>query len=236
MIYQRKQIDAGTYKKIEIHEILFLVISLLSRNERRNTVSNTLTDHGIIFSFVDAINGNLIEYSTVEQKLFTQTAFKYLSSGSIGCILSHSAALKKFIESNKEYCIILEDDIIIHERFRTDLESATSLIPSNFDLFYLASGIHPKLNLSGWVTSKLFVPLYPRSGQFAYLVSRKGAEKLINKIFPVKIVLGGIDTIIGRLITKNEIIAYHNYPNLLDVDLSIGSDIYNLSKPNKEMN
>ena len=89
--------------------------------------------------------------------------------------------------------------------------------------------------MAGWISDNLYVPLYPRSGQYAYIVSQTGARKILNNIFPVKIVLGGIDTIIGRLISKGVLNAYHAYPNLCKVNLKTESNIINNSKVLKKI-
>ena len=117
------------------------------------------------------------------------------SAGGVGCYLSHTSVWKKFLDSGDSYAMILEDDAILYNGFLSDFQQAmrdTTLLPQMPDvwffnvptpLYYEYKGKpYPttvkEQNLGPWV-SKTCSPFT------GYLLSRNGAEKLLETAFPI---------------------------------------------------
>ena len=98
------------------------VISLERDTEKRKVIKETLQGFNLNFSFINAIDGitlpesqiNLIRersVGTVASRGFPATA------GEIGCTLSHVKAYHQVLEDKQIWACILEDDVILDERF-----------------------------------------------------------------------------------------------------------------------
>jgi GR25 family glycosyltransferase involved in LPS biosynthesis len=105
--------------------------------------------------------------------------------GACGASLSHIGCWKKFLETDEEHCMILEDDTKLDD---TDFAKAilyAKRIPSNFDIWLL--GCHfgsytgePYAKGSPWQTINRF------TGAQSYLITRKAAEMLLKECFPIE--------------------------------------------------
>jgi GR25 family glycosyltransferase involved in LPS biosynthesis len=117
------------------------------------------------------------------------------SAGGVGCYLSHTGVWKRFLEGGEAYAMILEDDAVIYDGFVQDFQRAmrdVTLLPQMPDvwffnvptpLYYEYKGKpYPttvkEQNLGPWVTKTCS----PFTG---YLLSRQGAEKLLETAFPI---------------------------------------------------
>lgn len=210
-----------------------MIVSLKFRQDRRTIINGMMKKSELEFEYIDGIHGRNLNQSKYTN--FNRLSLKHLSSGAIGCILSHAKAYKHIIGNSYKHTVIFEDDVILEENFKLRLTTFLNLIPKDFDILYLASNSSINKNITGWISDNIYIPLYPRSGQYAYIVSQKGARKILDNIFPVKIVAGGIDTLIGRLVSKGKLNAYHVYPSLCKADLDIESNIFNESKIFKKL-
>jgi GR25 family glycosyltransferase involved in LPS biosynthesis len=101
------------------------------------------------------------------------------------CISSHIKALKTFLESNDEWCVILEDDVYLP--FKIDYEALIQSAPHNAELIQtliLYGNTVKQLYNFNKQTGVQFIKwqyLLPSTGM--YLISRKGAEILVNMYF-----------------------------------------------------
>lgn len=88
------------------------IISDKNNEERHHNIEKECAKLGIKPCFFDAImGGNLTE----EELNAAIQDRRLLSLGEIGCALSHLEVLKKFLASEEEVALILEDDIIFSE-------------------------------------------------------------------------------------------------------------------------
>lgn len=58
------------------------------------------------------------------------------------CLVSHLKAIKEFLKTNKDQVIICEDDIMLHNNFRFELNKLSENIPETFSL--ISFGIRSK--------------------------------------------------------------------------------------------
>ncbi|MHA3055806.1 glycosyltransferase family 25 protein [Acinetobacter sp. ANC 4633] len=118
---------------------------------------------------------------------------KPMTPGELGCTLSHIAALRDFLNSDEQYAIIFEDDVI--ERFDIDLDDLENLIKDmklkpNF--FLSLGGIQMKIcnKVRGKLLPNVFFGekilkvdldfLDKLAYAYAYVVDRGMAKRLIS--------------------------------------------------------
>jgi GR25 family glycosyltransferase involved in LPS biosynthesis len=117
------------------------------------------------------------------------------SAGGVGCYLSHTTVWKKFLERSDAYAIILEDDAKLEPGFTRNLQRAmkdASLLPDIPDVWFFLPpsdfyyDYKGKVNpmerkekiLGSWVTNVC-------STFTGYMISRRGAERLLESAFPI---------------------------------------------------
>lgn len=173
---------------------------------RENISNNDITSDGIN----DAYNNNQVVYIP-------------LTIGAIGCALSHKKCYQYIIDNNIERCLILEDDVRLHSDFNNQLNILLNEIPKDFDIFVLGHSSTAKVDPS-FIPTNNFYKTNKFYGLFGYIVSNKGARKLLN-IFPIT---KQIDTEISSHL--NTIDAYVLYNSIIFSDPSstktlFGTDI-----------
>lgn len=109
-----------------------------------------------------------------------------LTYGSLACALSHYLIYQECQYAKKPF-LVLEDDIIIDDNFDKDLaitlENAMQ-VNSNFDILYLGCNEIPGFSKK-LINNIISQPLGLITGTYGYIVSNKGAKKLLDTIFPL---------------------------------------------------
>jgi GR25 family glycosyltransferase involved in LPS biosynthesis len=101
----------------------------------------------------------------------------------IGCWASHHSAWKKFLESDYDYVLIMEDDIKVVDGFKEALFSRIAMLPENWDMF---SALVPEGNFSYFnrelhdIGSPVISLTYQGNWLGAYVLNKSGVKKLID--------------------------------------------------------
>jgi GR25 family glycosyltransferase involved in LPS biosynthesis len=138
------------------------------------------------------------------------------TAGGVGCYLSHTNVWKQFLERPEPYAMILEDDAYLHDGFVAEFQAAmkdTTLLPQMPDIWYFNrdSGLNliytpfyydnkgkpppdtiKQNNLGPWVTQIC-------SNFTGYLISKAGAEKLLETAFPLDMHVDLYTCLVGDL-------------------------------------
>jgi len=157
---------------------------------------NQLNDIGFDTELFNGVNGNTIDLDTIK-KHFYPYWFNIAPFSTLGCAMSHLNVWKTFIKTKKQFCLILEDDVIFYKKniqninynLYNDTIKVLNYTPKNFDLLYLGcfdstvfqyamtilsnAGSFKKINK---YINKPSVALATHS----YIISRKGAKNLIK--------------------------------------------------------
>ena len=140
--YNKNVIDYNIFNKIKT-----VIINLEDRKDRLNDVIEEC--HKIELYNFEIFNGIKINdqiYSKLlnRNKIWKRNNIEYFKSA-LGCKLSHLGVLKKYININEEYLMILEDDIIFENNILTYLNLALfSLKNKNWDILYLSTNLKVK--------------------------------------------------------------------------------------------
>jgi GR25 family glycosyltransferase involved in LPS biosynthesis len=133
------------------------------------------------------------KYKSAEFDLFVK--YRRFSAGEIGVTYSHRAIWADIVKNNRQNAVIFEDDVILSENFKKDLEELIRNIPEDADVTFIGVGKRADKRLSYPNIDEIFrnfdhVPgnnvvakIQPTNflyGTYAYIVSAKGAEKLLK--------------------------------------------------------
>jgi glycosyl transferase family 25 len=170
------------------------VISLKTAEERRKQISEQLNNLKLDFEFLDAINtidnSTQIDHVIKIKKVFPMTRAEF-SRVEVACSLSHQEVAHKFLQSNEDVCLILEDDAevdseihdlinyvkLIHQDFDTILLGYCKLKKSAYEKFYSREPIfNVAHSVKGFNLGK--VGKNWTSGAVGYFLTKSGAQKL----------------------------------------------------------
>jgi glycosyl transferase family 25 len=182
----------------------YFCISLVSSTRRRQLAQRQATEMGLErFEFFDAVVGRDLDASTlVKQGIYDdEAARRYhgrpLSVTEIAISLSHAKVYDEILKRNLPAAVILEDDVLFRPRHLNLLDAST--IPPDFDIFFL----HAHLDQEpprGRISQNVFRDHSYLASSVAYLVSRRGAEKLARGSKPV---VHASDGLLGRAMPWN---------------------------------
>ena len=112
-----------------INNFKVYVINLKKETKRRENIINELKKQNLIdFEIIEAINGEKIEKSNLDQLISKNNKFinptnTHMNVPEICCALSHINVYKKFLQTDKEYALIFEDDAVFLDEFSEKLQN-----------------------------------------------------------------------------------------------------------------
>ena len=119
-----------------------------------------------------------------------------LTRGAVGCAMTHKYIWEDVATTKKDLVLILEDDAVILPDFRKKISSIISELPATWDILYLGSGggggrgdpAPLTLRNSGKksISPHLAQPASRIYGLFGYVINWRGAERLLNRVFPLR--------------------------------------------------
>lgn len=178
------------------------VINLERSVERRNEIIKIMKKYSIPFEFFEGIDGNKLSEEFIDQCRTRSNnwyqedegAGKSMKKGEIGVAMSHYYIYQKMQAEDIKYAIILEDDAEFDQRFQQFVKRKTDLedLMKKFDLLLLAYCGHDADYYKPGVCSYWYrkninksimagVPVKWYWSAMGYLISKKGAELLVDK-------------------------------------------------------
>lgn len=165
--------DREYWQKMDIY-----MINHTSRPDRLAFMTNRLRDLGLKFTRIEAIDG----LSSAD--IGYPENHEHLSKPEFACYLSHVKCWEAFLETGRNYCLILEDDV--------KLSNSLPFVLEQLEFFEHAYGItklevplsptlaHKRPIRTAGKFSLHQVTAYP-GGTGAYVISRDFAQHLISK-------------------------------------------------------
>jgi len=148
-----------------------------------------------------AVDGHLLDKETINNN--TTLKVKYTlknpssyddirSVGEIGCYLSHTNIWREIVNNNYNNCIIFEDDVIPDKNYEKIIKYIQN-VPDDYDIAYLGWWTRKNMNNINKNSKWLYTinnSVKPNVlGLYAYIISNKGAKKLLSKAFPIDVQL-----------------------------------------------
>lgn len=207
---------------VNIDNLYVFCISLNERDDRRERINNNFEFFNIIF--FEAIDTrkekwkkykNLIEEKSYQKLILnnehnTREYHHDLTSGAVGCFLSHLNVYQYIINHKLEYSLILEDDTkpTIYN-YKQYLHHISAYIPEDADIILLHY-ILPRVSKCDIHTINTAISkVEPGKFQFwcldSYIITRKGAKKILDNF---KKITMQIDSFLAKLYREGKINIY----------------------------
>jgi len=117
----------------------------------------------------------------------------FIQKSAIGCGLAHIQAWEHIAKNKDTMGLVLEDDAVVTDVFSETFKKALPDIPKDFDMLFLGCMVYcnPEKDMSLFekifvkkkedvtISDNIFIPSRPLA-LHAYILSSKGAEKLLN--------------------------------------------------------
>ena len=176
------------------------VINLLSREDRWTNINKDFVNTGLTLEKWNAVYGKKLSEKYISNNT-TNKCYYFCSPSMIGCWLSHYKLWKYIVKNKYDNVLILEDDaypVYQNEEFQQKLNEYWTQVPEDWDMVYLGcfgtcdqasteknffslySGKNnEKVYKNNILQPNIVIPGFPL-GTHAYMLSYKGAKKLIN--------------------------------------------------------
>ena len=166
----------NVYEYLDLVDIIYW-INLDRSTDRRNNMEKLLSNFNVKNERISAVDGKNIK---IDDKYF-ENINKSHSNYEYACLLSHLNTILKFSQSNYNYALICEDDISLDfaKYWDKPISQIAKEAPVNWDIIMLFSTFYTDVN-NDFTLKTINVPIY---GTGAYLISKKAALKIINKIY-----------------------------------------------------
>jgi GR25 family glycosyltransferase involved in LPS biosynthesis len=173
------------------------------------------------------------------------------AKGAIGCTLSHVSLWRQFLSTNHTHLIVSEDDLNLEPfkepgSFAEYLQSQINSLPSGWDVW--VAGYNSLRDCSPWnqpqaipkITSAILDPnirchsnaehLDIRSffGTHCYIVTREGAQTLLNHAFPIESHIDayiGLQAQLGRIRIVANGVQFHLTNSRCETDIMHGQSL-----------
>ncbi len=165
------------------------LINLDGSNERLESAKQQLDDIDWSFERFPAVDGrgkSLSSFENYDDQQARQILGRSLLNSEIGCYLSHYYCVSKFLESDADYLIILEDDMQLSDDFKAVTMQLLDFLYTKKDLeWYLINIAANKKKLAKDIIQinnhTLWHAYYFPILGLGLIWSRKGAEEFIEK-------------------------------------------------------
>lgn len=180
------------------------IISLEEAIERHQHMSDFMNKNKLIYKWFNALKKeNAIKLAT-QLNLIKKIDTTSLSSGEIGCMMSHIALWYEMVEQKIQWMCILEDDIHLGNNTQ-DFLGNTNWIPSGFDCIKLEKMDNSIIVYNSPIYNINDRKLSPLAGchlgAAGYILSLEGANKLIDYLNKIN-TIAPIDRVIFEEVTN----------------------------------
>ncbi len=154
---------------------------------------------------------------------------KKVSLGSVAITLTHILAYIKLIQSDDNFCLVFEDDVVFDNNFKKKLDNYIDQLPEDWDMLFIGDGCGLHIDENTIINNKnsnIFLKshyepiIWGNSGATrcadSYLINRKCAYKILNEIknLDSKIDLN-IDLWLNIILRKLDVKVYWAEPTIV---------------------
>lgn len=164
------------------------LINLDGSNERLQNATHQLNAQNVVFNRFSAVDGRgkpLSSFDSYNSEKAQEVMGRDLLNGEIGCYLSHLGCIEKFLRTDSDYLIVLEDDMKLSEDFKTSIQNILNYLDThpNIDWYLINIGAKKKklyktlVKLSDLELNRAF---YFPIRTIGLIWSRRGAEEFLK--------------------------------------------------------
>ncbi len=165
------------------------VISLPGASERRAATRAQLEAQGLPFTFLDAVDGRKrlpARYEDLVDRPGTIAHLGYaMSDAEYACAVSHQLAYKKLVDEDWPGAVILEDDVLLTEKFRTFYDTRGYEAAPLIQLFYFDAVVR-KTGQRSTAAARLVRLVSTAWMTVGYSISAEAAAKLRAHALPLR--------------------------------------------------
>lgn len=172
-------------------DIPVYIINLERSKERYENVSRSAADVGLHYHRVSAVDGQQIDIlhtPEIDEKWFRHRHGKIILHGEAGCYLSHLRALSIIANGDASHAVIVEDDICFEDDFVNIMNKLVQI--EGWDVIKFSNHRHRLFRRYMDVTDKVSIGRFlhgPTGSAAAYMVTKVGAKKLLDKLTPMNL-------------------------------------------------
>lgn len=166
-------------------QIPCFVISLKRAVERRTSITKALTQLGIEFEFVDAVDARE-GLSAQHESLIYRDPDHPMSEAEYACALSHAGVYKRMVDSELAYALVLEDDAIPLQGLRMFLDEQCYTRHPMYLLYHNAAYVHRRGTTTLFDSTKARRLSMSCSHTVAYTIALEAAKVLQQATTPVR--------------------------------------------------
>jgi len=170
-------------------KLAVFLINMDGAKKRLEDMTSRLEAAGLTADRIPGVNGRELNYPIPE---FSEISYMLMhgrrtSPPEIGCYLSHIACVRKFLETDADLALILEDDVAFESDFVESLDQA-SFFGNDWDLLRLTTVSNGRKFPFRTLPNgrSLAIALTREKGSGAYLVNRKAAS-WISRLVPMRL-------------------------------------------------
>lgn len=164
------------------------LINLDGSDERLKNASEILTNQNVKFERFPAVDGRgkpLEDFENYNDEKAKKIMGRSLLNGEIGCYLSHIGCIKKFLSSDADYLVVLEDDMKLSNDYKKTLDQVLDFLHNNKIIYWNLINIGAKkrkiyTNIQTFNGHELLHAYYFPIRTIGLVWSRKGAEEFIQ--------------------------------------------------------
>mgnify|MGYP001583488676 CR=1 FL=1 len=164
------------------------LINLDGSDERLKNASEILSAQNIQFERFPAVDGRgkpLDSFENYNDEKAKQVMGRSLLNGEIGCYLSHVGCIQKFVATDADYLVVLEDDMQLVNDYKITMDSILDYLDNNQVLDWNLINIGPKKKkictpLKNFNGHELLHAYYFPIRTIGLVWSRKGAEEFLQ--------------------------------------------------------
>lgn len=169
-------------------KVVTYLINLDGSDERLAAATQQLNSVGWRFERFSAVDGRgkaLTEFSNYDDQGAQQILGRSLMNSELGCYLSHYGCAEKFLTTDADYLVVLEDDMKINSDFKLKLDGLFAYLEQHQDLdWYLINIAAKKKKLAKDITqienmSVWHAFYFPIRG-LGLIWSRQGAQAFVE--------------------------------------------------------
>lgn len=220
--FKKKSIFILNKEMVNIDNLYVFCISLNERDDRRERINKNFDFFNIIFfeaidtrkekwkKYKDLIEGKSYQKLIVNTEKNTREYHHDLTSGAVGCFLSHLNIYQYIVNHNLDYSFILEDDTkpTIYN-YKQYLRHVFKYIPEDADVVLLHY-ILPQVNKYNIISvNTALSKVQPNKFQFwcldSYIITKKGAKKILDNFNKITM---QIDSFLTKLHREGKINIY----------------------------
>lgn len=170
-----------------LQKISIWVINLPDNTERMQRMQTQLQRMGLVWQHFPAVDGRK-EYARLlpqaDEQAYARNMGSPLLPGKLGVFASHTSVWRQFLDSDHELALIFEDDVVFHDDFLEALQAACE-VSHHWDIVRF-NCVRAKLPITQGIVGRWRLNAYagPFTGNAAYLIHRKTAEKLLQQVWP----------------------------------------------------